>query len=64
MTFTPGSRERHVSYLLGGFLFNDVESIETVRVIKRLHMQMLGFLLPLRQVIHHTLELRNPYGRV
>ena len=64
MTSTPGSRERHVSYLLGGFLFVVVESIEMDRVIKVLHMQMPGFLLPLRQVIHHTLELRNPYSCV
>ena len=64
MTITLGSRERHVSYVLGGFLFVVVELAEIVRGIKGPSLQMLGFLVPLRQAIEHTLELRKPYGRV
>ena len=64
MTPTPGSRERHISYVLGGFLFVVVESIEIGRVPKRPHMQILVSLLPLRQVIQQTLELTNPLARV
>ena len=64
MTPTLGWRERHVSYVLGGLLVVVVESIEMVRVVTGLYMQMLGFLLPLRQVIQHSLQSRKPFNRV
>ena len=43
-------RERHISDGLGGFLLAAEESWEMFSVIQGLYMQMLGVLLPLRQV--------------
>ena len=61
---TLRERERHIEYVLRDFLGGGVELWEMVTVIEGLYMQMLGVLLPLRQVIQHTLKLRKPYFRV
>jgi hypothetical protein len=58
------SRERHIQYVLSLFLLFGGHSAPAVTVIDALHMQMLGVFLILRQVIHHTLSLGDPYSSV
>ena len=60
---TLRERERHIEYVLSDFLGGGVELWEMVTVIDGLYMHMLGVLLPRRQVVHLTLQLRNPFKR-
>jgi hypothetical protein len=55
-------RERHSEYFLS-FLLGVLPLWEMVTVIGGLYMQMLGVLLPRRQVFQLTLHKRNPYFR-
>ena len=60
---TLRERERHIEYVLSDFLGVGVELWEMITVIDGLYMHMLGVLLSRRQVVHLTLQLRNPYFR-